>query len=588
MFLLVGGDHHSILIKDHEASTRGALIECADVSHDHYPKAVALLDSALNEKQREADLASLKHEEFDLLVIGGGVTGTGIALDASSRGLKVALIEAGDLASGTSSRSSKLIHGGLRYLEQYDFKLVKEALREREMMVTTLAPHLVKPVSFIYPLTEKLRERTYVGAGLALYDILRGFKRALPWHKHLDQKKIAKIAPSLRSDIVTGGIQYFDAQVDDARHTMMIARTAKKYGAKVITYAEVTDLLREGKRVVGVKVKPRDGKAFNVKSKVTVLAGGVWTTPLYEKFGLKPGYEVRMSKGAHIVVPGDAISAQGGIILKTAISVLFIIPWFGKWIVGTTDTEYQDDPSSPVASTADIDYILAQANRVLTPRLKKSDVLGLYAGLRPLISSAPDSPTTKLSREHIVDRPAPGFVSIAGGKYTTYRVMAVDAVDIAAAELRRIVPDSKTEQLPLLGAEGYFALENKLSLIAAEYGIKEDIARHLLDRYGSEIIPLLELTRVDKELAKPIDKKLFYLKAEIAYAVDFEGARNLVDIIDRRTRIAFESQDHGQAIAKEIADLAGKRLGWSASDKKRELAEFQQHVKREREALLTS
>jgi len=549
---------------------------------------VPLLDSALNSQQREEDLASLKREEFDLVVIGGGVTGAGIALDGASRGLKVALIEAGDLASGTSSRSSKLIHGGLRYLEQYDFKLVKEALREREMMVTTLAPHLVKPVSFLFPLTEKFRERTYVGAGLALYDLLRGFKRALPWHKHLDQKKVAKVAPSLRSDIITGGIQYFDAQVDDARHTMLIARTAKRYGARISTYTEVTDLIREGKRVIGVKVRPEGGRAFDVKAKVTILAGGVWTSPLYKRFGLKPGYEVRMSKGAHIVVPGDAISSESGIIIKTPLSVLFIIPWFGKWIVGTTDTEYKDDLGSPVASKADVDYILTQANRVLTPRLKLSDVIGVYAGLRPLISSAPDSPTTKLSREHIVDRPVPGFVSIAGGKYTTYRVMAEDAVDVASAELRRIVPDSSTAQLPLLGADGYVALTNKVPLLAKEYGISEESIRHLLDRYGSEIATLLELTRDRPELKKKIDPKLEYLKVEVLYAVEFEGARNLMDIVDRRTRIAFESEDHGLAIVKDLVEIVAKPLGWNATEKKSQIEQFKAHVKKERIALITS
>ncbi|MFZ9222240.1 MAG: glycerol-3-phosphate dehydrogenase/oxidase [Candidatus Nanopelagicaceae bacterium] len=549
---------------------------------------MALLDSALNNQQREEDLASLKTEVFDLLVIGGGVTGAGVALDGASRGLKVALIEAGDLASGTSSRSSKLIHGGLRYLEQYDFKLVKEALREREMMVTTLAPHLVKPVSFLFPLTEKFRERTYVGAGLALYDLLRGFKRALPWHKHLDQKRVAKVAPSLRADIITGGIQYFDAQVDDARHTMMIARTAKRYGARIATYTEATELIRDGKRVVGVKVKPQGGRAFAVKAKVTVLAGGVWTSPLYEKFGLKPGYEVRMSKGAHIVVPGDAISSESGIIIKTPLSVLFIIPWFGKWIVGTTDTEYRDDPGTPVASKSDVDYILAQANRVLTPRLRRSDVIGVYAGLRPLISSAPDSPTTKLSREHIVDRPAPGFVSIAGGKYTTYRVMAEDAVDVASAELRRIVPESSTAQLPLLGADGYFALTNKVSLLASEYGLSEQAIRHLLDRYGSEIVTLLELTRKKPELKSKMNPNLEYLKVEAVYAVEFEGARNLIDIIDRRTRISFESDDHGLGVAKDIAEILAKHLGWSGTEKKKQIEEFKNHVKAERAALLTS
>lgn len=545
---------------------------------------MTLLSSALNPHQRSSDIESLKSEEFDILVIGGGVTGAGIALDAASRGLSVALVEAADLASGTSSRSSKLIHGGLRYLEQYDFRLVKEALREREMMVTSLAPHLVKPVSFIYPLTGRFKERTYVGAGLALYDILRGFKRALPWHKHLDQRKIAKIAPSLRSDIILGGIQYFDAQVDDARHTMMIARTAKRYGARIITRAEVIDLLKTGERIHGAKVSVDGGKPFDVKSKVVVLAGGVWTTALYEKFGVKPGYQVRMSKGAHIVVPGDAISAEGGVIIKTDVSVLFIIPWFGKWIVGTTDTEYTEDPTQPVASEADIDYILDQANRVLKPRLKRSDILGVYAGLRPLISSSPDSPTTKLSREHIVDRPAPGFVSIAGGKYTTYRVMAEDAVDIACAELRRITPDSETAILPLIGADGYQALKNRIPSIAKEYGISEAIAHHLIDRYGSLMIEVLDIAKREK-LIDLLHPDLPYIKAEIKYAVDAEGAMTLVDIIDRRTRIGFESDDNGLSIIDTVAAIAAKSLGWSAAQKKKEIEAFKEHVEAERVAL---
>ena len=552
--------------------------------HAGYPKPVMLLNSALNPEQRSEDLESLQRDEFDIVVIGGGVTGAGIALDAASRGLSVALVEASDLASGSSSRSSKLIHGGLRYLEQYDFRLVKEALREREMMVTTLAPHLVKPVSFIYPLTEKLRERTYVGAGLALYDILRGFKRALPWHKHLDGRKIAKIAPSLRSDVVTGGIQYFDAQVDDARHTMTIARTAKKYGARIVTRAEVVDVLRTGKRITGVRLTVDGKKPFDVKAKVTVLAGGVWTTALYEKFDIKPGYEVRMSKGSHIVVPGDAITAEGGVIIKTNVSVLFIIPWFGKWIVGTTDTEYHEDPNSPVASDADIDYILDQANRVLKPRLKRSDVIGVYAGLRPLISSSPDSPTTKLSREHIVDRPQPGFVSIAGGKYTTYRVMAEDAVDIACAELRRITPDSETAHLPLIGADGYQALRNRLPVIAREYGVSEEIATHLIDRYGTMMIEVLDLAKAEKLLDR-LDQSLPYIKAEIRYAVTAEGAMTLSDIMDRRTRIGIESDDHGLGIIDEVASIAGKALGWSAARRRKEIEEFKEHVAAERIAL---
>ena len=253
----------------------------------------------------------MAERDFDILVVGGGINGVGIALDAASRGLSVALIEKDDFASGTSSKSSKLIHGGLRYLEQYDFGLVREALNERELMVTSLAPHLVKPVPFLYPLQEKFKERTYVGAGMTLYDALRGFKRALPWHKHLSQKRIREIAPSLRLDVVTGGYQYFDAKVDDARHTMMIARTAAKYGAQIATRTVCTSVTKEGKRVTGVKARDLvTNEEFAIKSRVTIMAAGVWTDDLYRSFEIKPGYSVRMSKGAHIVVPGSAIKAE--------------------------------------------------------------------------------------------------------------------------------------------------------------------------------------------------------------------------------------------------------------------------------------
>lgn len=358
---------------------------------------MSLFTSSLNPLIRESAINSLADKEFDILVIGGGVNGAGIALDAASRGLNVALVESHDFASGTSSRSSKLIHGGLRYLEQYDFKLVREALRERELMVATLSPHLVKPVPFIYPLHEKFKERTYVGAGMALYDALRGFKRALPWHKHLSQKTVSEVAPSLRLDLVTGGYQYFDAQVDDARHTMMIARTAAKYGAVITTRTRCLNVNKEGRKVVGAKIRDEiTGKEIDVRAKCTIMAAGVWTDPLYESFGIKPGYTVRMSKGAHIVVPGDAIKSEAGIIIKTDVSVLFIIPWGDKWIVGTTDTDYQEDRDEPLASRDDVSYIINQANRVLEPKLDRSQVIGVFAGLRPLVSSNPDSPTTEL------------------------------------------------------------------------------------------------------------------------------------------------------------------------------------------------
>ena len=545
-----------------------------------------MFSSELSPEQRDAAIESLAHDEFDILVIGGGVTGAGAVLDAASRGLKVALVEARDLASGTSSRSSKLIHGGLRYLEQYDFKLVREALHERELMVSSLSPHLVKPVGFLYPLHEKLKDRTYVGAGLALYDVLRGFQRALPWHKHLSGKKIAEIAPSLRQDIVTGAVKYYDAQVDDARHTMTIIRTAARHGATIATRVEVEDLIKDGKRVVGATVIDTvTGKKIKVSAKAVVMCAGIWSDEMHQRFGLKAGYGVTMSKGVHIVVPGHAIKSNTGIILKTAISVLFLIPWGDKWIVGTTDTPYDGDRAHPYATTEDVQYILDQANKVLDPQLKREEIIGVYAGLRPLVANTKGSATTKLSREHTTDRSAPGFVSIAGGKYTTYRVMGKDAVDLAVTDLRRVVNSSCTEKLPLVGADGYYALTQQSAQIAAQYGIDEKSVIHLLNRYGSLISEVLELITEDKKLAKPLAEGLPYLKAEIVYAATHEGAMSVDDVISRRTRLAFEAPQAGINLVDDIAALIAPVLGWGAKEKKASIAEYTAQVAAEVEAL---
>jgi glycerol-3-phosphate dehydrogenase len=545
-----------------------------------------MFKSQLNPAQRLAALKSLASEEFDVLVIGGGVTGVGAALDAASRGLKVALVESQDFAAGTSSRSSKLIHGGLRYLEQYDFKLVREALHERELMVSSLAPHLVKPVGFLYPLHEKYRERTYVGAGLALYDVLRGFQRALPWHKHLSEKKIAEIAPSLRSDLINGAIKYFDAQVDDARHTLAIVRTAARHGAVIASRVECEELVRDGKRVIGAKVRElNSGKRITVSAKVTVMCAGVWSDELHEKFGIKPGYKVAMSKGAHIVLPKSAIKSDAGIILKTSVSVLFIIPWADKWIVGTTDTPYKADRNNPVATKEDVDYIIDQANRVLHPKISAADIIGVYAGLRPLVANASDSKTTKLSREHTVDRPVPGFVSIAGGKYTTYRVMGKDVIDLAVNDLRRIIADSVTEKIPAIGADGYFALVQQKGQLAELSGLSEETIIHLLNRYGSTIDEILEIIYADKKLGQPLTSELPYLRAEVIYAVTHEGAQSVDDVISRRTRISFEASDGGESLAAAVATLIAPILGWDAEAKKSSISEFTKQLKNERSSL---
>lgn len=545
-----------------------------------------MFDSRLNPSQHREALSALGSQDFDVLVIGGGVNGAGAALDAATRGLRVALVEIGDIASGTSSRSSKLIHGGLRYLEQYDFRLVREALKEREAMVTTLAPHLVKPIAFLYPLQEKVKDRTYVGAGLTLYDILRGFQRTLPWHKHLSQKGVAEIAPSLRQDVVTGAVKYFDAQVDDARHTMMIARTAARQGAVIATGVSCESLLRRGKRVIGAMVRDvESGQTMKVSAGVTVMCAGVWSDELHERFGLKPGYEVRMSKGVHIVLPGSAIKSEVGIILKTSMSVLFVIPWQSKWIIGTTDTEYTGDRAQPLATREDVDYIIQEANRIIEPQISVSDIIGVYAGLRPLVSRKAETSTTNLSREHTVDRPADGFVSVAGGKYTTYRVMAEDVIDAAIKELPENVSGSLTDKLPLVGADGYCALQKQIPLLAEDAGLSEASITHLLDRYGSLISEVLSLIDSDSSLGELLSPELPYLKAEIHYAASHEGARSVEDVLARRTRISFEAFDGGVSLAEEVSRIIAPILGWSNKERKQSVGAYEKQAQLEQAGL---
>ena len=540
--------------------------------------------SLLNPEQRKADIELLASEEFDILVIGGGVVGSGIALDAAARGLKVALVESDDFASGTSSRSSKLIHGGLRYLEQFDFKLVREALHEREMMITEQAPHLVKPLSFVYPLHKKYLDRIYVGAGLMLYALLRGKLRAVPWHKHISFGEMRNEARSLNPEIVTGGLVYYDAQVDDARHTVMVARTAKDYGAHIVTGATVTQITRTPDRVTGAIVAV-DGHSFNVKSKVVVAAAGIWNEELYQQFGIKPGYKIKMSKGVHIILPKDAIDAKTGIIIKTSLSVLFIIPWGNEWLLGTTDTDYTGDREYPVADSADIDYILNEANKVLLPKIRREQILSTYAGLRPLVSPAKDSSTTKISREHTVDHPVKGFVSIAGGKYTTYRVMAADAVDAAVKDLDKSSPKSSTKSIALIGAAGYSTLMKQIASLAQSYSVSTACVERMLNRYGSLVSDIFQTIAKDASLAEEILPGAGYLKAEALYAVSHEGARTLVDVLARRLRLAMETSDHGLSVAQEIAELIAPTLEWKKADIKREVAAFGKYVATEMAAI---
>ncbi|HUM00254.1 MAG TPA: glycerol-3-phosphate dehydrogenase/oxidase, partial [Mycobacterium sp.] len=446
----------------------------------------------LGPRERGVAWERLGSEQFDVVVIGGGVVGAGAALDAATRGLKVALVEARDFASGTSSRSSKMFHGGLRYLEQLEFGLVREALHERELSLTTLAPHLVKPLPFLFPLTKRWWERPYVAAGIFLYDQLGGSK-SVPAQKHLFKASALRLAPGLRRNSLIGGIRYYDTVVDDARHTMTVARTAAHYGAVVRASTQVVSLLREGDRVIGVRVRDSEnGAVTEVRGHVVVNATGVWTDEIQALSKQRGRFRVRASKGVHIVVPRDRIVSEVAIILRTEKSVLFVIPWGTHWIIGTTDTEWNHDLAHPAATKADIDYILNTVNTVLATPLTYDDIDGVYAGLRPLLAGETED-TSKLSREHAVAVPAPGLVAIAGGKYTTYRVMGEDAIDAASEFIPARVAPSITEKVPLLGADGYFALVNQAEHVAALQGLHPYRVRHLLDRYGSLIGDVLAL-----------------------------------------------------------------------------------------------
>lgn len=540
----------------------------------------------LGPAERDAALATLRDpdHELDVLVIGGGITGTGAALDAVTRGLSTGMVESRDWGFGTSSRSSKLVHGGIRYLEQLNFSLVREALTERGLLLQRIAPHLVRPVRFLYPITAPIIERVYVGAGMMLYDLFArsgGQTPGVPWHRHLSRKGLQRDAPGLRKDAFRGGLCYSDAQVDDARYVAMLARTAASYGAHVASRVRVEGFLKVGERVVGVTARDlMTDETFEIRAKQVVNATGVWTSDLQKLVGERATFSVRSSKGIHLVVPRDRFRSKYGLLLRTAKSVLFVIPWGRHWLIGTTDTDWELDKAHPAATAADIDYLLEEVNRVLKTPLTRDDVEGVFAGLRPLLAGESEE-TSKLSREHLVAQPVPGLVMVAGGKWTTYRVMAKDAIDAAADALDGRVPNSITHEVPLLGAEGYKAAWNRRGRVARAFGVHPTRIEHLLRRYGSLTGELLDLIRERPELADPLPGADDYLGAEIVYAASHEGALHLDDVLARRTRISIEAWDRGVSAAPVAASLMAGVLGWSKSRTETEVERYQSRVEAE-------
>src|SRR3954467_90180 len=546
--------------------------------------------SALSPEARGRALVAMSGpgaEELDVLVVGGGVVGSGVALDAVTRGLSTGLLEQRDLASGTSSRSSKLIHGGLRYLEMLDFALVKEALEERGLLLNRLAPHLVKPVPFIYPLTHHVWERPYVGAGLALYDAMAKLGRydvGVPVHRHLSKRAVHRIAPDLRPPGMVGAIRYHDAQVDDARLVVALIRTAARHGARVASRTKVVSFLREGGRVTGARVVDLEtGRELDIRARVVVNAAGGWTDEIQHLVGRRGALNVQASKGIHLVVPRDRIRSEAGLITRTATSVLFVIPWGRHWIIGTTDTPWDLDKAHPAASRTDIEYLLGQVNRVLKEPLGHEDVEGVYAGLRPL-ASGESEPTSRISREHTVVAPVPGLVMIAGGKLTTYRVMARDAVDAAVHSLGGAVAGSVTDVVRLAGADGFETRTNQRLALAASSGVHVARIDHLLGRYGGLVDEVLDLVRDRPDLAAPLPGADDYLRAEVVYAVSHEGARHLDDVLTRRTRISIETFDRGVAAARPAAELMASVLSWDQRQLDDEVDHYLRRVEAERQS----
>jgi glycerol-3-phosphate dehydrogenase len=542
----------------------------------------------LSPQNRAAALASMEAaDELDVLVVGGGVVGAGAALDAVTRGLSTGIVEARDWASGTSSRSSKLIHGGLRYLEMLDFGLVKEALKERALLLDRIAPHLVRPVPFLYPLTHRLWERPYVGSGVLIYDVMAAFGGKgyrMPRHRHLSKRRALREAPCLSPKNLAGAVQYWDAQVDDARLTVTVVRTAASYGALAANRTRVVEFLREGERVTGARLRDLEsGNEFTVRAKQVINATGVWTDDTQSLADTRGQFHVRASKGIHLVVPRDRLQSKSGLVLRTEKSVLFVIPWGRHWIIGTTDTDWSLDKAHPAASEVDIDYLLEHVNSVLSSPLSRADVEGVYAGLRPLLVGESDS-TSKLSREHIVGHPVPGLVVVAGGKFTTYRIMGRDAVDEAVRGLDARVPPSCTEDIALVGADGFRALLNQRYALAAASGLHVSRIQHLLGRYGSAINEVLELLAADPSLAQPLPGADDYLAVEALYAVTHEGARHLDDVLARRMRISIEAWDRGVSAAPTVAALMAGALGWSHQQTEREIKHYEARVAAERDS----
>jgi glycerol-3-phosphate dehydrogenase len=542
----------------------------------------------LSMRTRTASFDRIEREAFDLAIIGGGITGAGIALDARSRGISVALIEKGDFASGTSSRSSKLIHGGLRYLEQFEFSLVREALRERATLARA-APHLSKPLAFLVPVysedgrsplgNSKLKLR----AGLWLYDLLAGRKN-IARHRWLTREETLRLAPALEPKNLRGGFVYYDCVTDDARLVIEVIKAASQCGAVVANYAQARGFIRTDGRITGVQFEDRlNNRKIELRAKVIVNATGVWSDEVSRLADPNADKRLRPSKGIHVVIPSEKLGARAAVLIPSLGEqrFLFVIPWQGRTVIGTTDTDYTGDLDHPRAESEEIKRILESAARSFPQAaISIEDVISTYAGLRPLVGGV-DKSTKELSRKEEIFEAEPGLFSIIGGKLTTYRRMAERVVDLVGQRLERgkAADDTRarqgtTERIHLAGSSLLPQDMEEATRAADEFGVTVATARHLIETYGGNYKRLLEITRESDDLKQALTDGLPHIEAEVVYAARYEMAATPDDFLARRTRIALIAFDGGRSCAMRVASLMGRELGWSKAETQKAMARF--------------
>ncbi len=526
---------------------------------------------------RHTNMERLAREEFDLLIIGGGITGVGIARDAAMRGIRTALVEKGDFGIGTSSRSSRLIHGGIRYLEYYQFKLVFEACNERRVM-RQVAPRLVRPLPFLYPLYRGQKPAPWkLRAGLTMYDAL-GLFRNVQRHRWLDPSEVQRREPLVAGRGLIGAARFYDAQVDDARLTLLTAKSAHIHGAVVANYARVTGLMQAGGRIVGARVVDELAggreREIEIRAKVVVNATGVWVDGVRQLDENHSRSMTRPTKGVHLVIPRTRLTSQHAVVFGSPRDGrhVFLIPWRDLALIGTTDTDYEGGLDTPAASPSDVEYLLEAVQHTFPgAQITHDDIISTFAGLRPLIF-APGG-TDALSREHeIVESPS-GLITIAGGKLTTHRLMACQITDRVQKRL--------AEEF---GTHAYSGCCTREALESAQIeqrqvsDVDASVGKHLSDTYGSDAAWILAYAEENPNLETRIAPELPYLMAEVLYAVQHEMALTLSDVLVRRTHMIYEIQSGGIEQARAVARLMAPRLGWDELEVERQVADYAAQV----------